>query len=118
MKFNKALTLTVVGVFVVMLGMALFRQKTGSDKPASSTATDVPAPSAGGTPANELTLLFSSSNAKQTFIDKAVADFNAQQVKVGDKVVKVQAKHVNSGDSWNDIREGRVKPDLWSPGDE
>ena len=116
MKFNRVLTLVFVGVFVALLGRALLQKK--SDPDATKHATTEPSGGPAGPPAGELTLLLSSSNAKQTFIDKAVADFNALKVTVGDKVVKVQARHVNSGDSWNDLREGRLKPDLWSPGDD
>lgn len=117
MSFNKALALVVVGVFVVILGAVLLRQKVAPEKPGAGPA---PAAVPGGAPApaGGIQLLFVTSNAKQTFIDKAVADFNALKVEVGGKVVSVKAQHVNSGDSWNEIREGRSKPDLWSPGDE
>jgi Ca-activated chloride channel family protein len=120
MSFNKALALVVVLAFVAILGVVLLRQ-SAPPLPGDPAATSS-ARAGGSAPARSdqgrLELLLSSSNAKQTFIDRAVADFNARQVEVGGKVVTVKAVHANSGDSWNELREGRLKPDLWSPGDE
>jgi hypothetical protein len=44
-----------------------------------------------------ITLLLSSSNAKQTFIDKVVADFNDQRVRAGGKVVQVHTDGKDEG---------------------
>jgi len=112
-NFNKVLTAAVVATFVGICAVVLLRRQAGP-----GPEPGVPSTPAASSSSETITLLLSSSNAKQTFIDKAVADFNDQRVRAGGKVVQVQVQHVNSGDSWNDIREGRSKPDLWSPGDE
>ena len=120
MNFNRALAAFVVVVFLGICAFALFRR--GSGDGTSPTPSGVPAPLVSGGPGpaapGTLPILLSSSNAKQTFIDKAVDDFNKLRIEVGGKAVVVKVEHVNSGDSWNEIKEGRSKPDLWSPGDE
>ena len=120
MSFNKTVAIAVVAVFLAICGFVLLKPKSGDTGtgPAASAGPSGAAAANGAAPAGGLQLLFVTSNAKQSFVDKAVEDFNKQQVAVGGKVVSVKAEHVNSGDSWNEIKEGRSKPDLWSPGDE
>lgn len=118
MNFNRALAAFVVVVFLGICAYALTRR--GSDTSPTAPSASVVA-SNGGPPAaapGTLPIFLVSSNAKQTFIDKAVDEFNKLKIDVGGKTVIVKVEHVNSGDSWNEIKEGRSKPDLWSPGDE
>ena len=65
-----------------------------------------------------LTINLYSSSAKQTWIDKMVREFNAARNEVGSQVIQVRAFHGNSGEQLDQIKEGKIKPDLWSPGDE
>lgn len=69
-------------------------------------------------PRDFLKLAFYSSSAKKKWIDTMAAEFNLAKHTVGGKTVQVAVHHVNSGDSLDDLKEGKIKPDLWSPGDE
>ncbi|MEW5723405.1 MAG: VWA domain-containing protein [Thermodesulfobacteriota bacterium] len=74
----------------------------------------------GQTPAkgNALELLFYTSSAKQKWADEMVKIFNGRGVQVEGRPVLVKAFHVTSGGSLDDLKDGKIKPDLWSPGDE
>src|SRR5207244_5924097 len=67
-NFNKSLTTLVVIVFIGICAWALLRRApdAGGGAPASAPAAA----------ADPMTLLLSSSNAKTSFIDKAVEEFN------------------------------------------
>ena len=47
-----------------------------------------------------------------------VKQFNAAGNRVGRKAIVVKASHGNSGEQLDQLKEGKIKPDLWSPGDE
>ncbi|MBM3302466.1 MAG: extracellular solute-binding protein, partial [Deltaproteobacteria bacterium] len=61
--------------------------------------------------------LFTSS-AKKTWIERAITAFHAQHPAVDGKEVRVRVYHVLSGDSMEDLKAGKIQPDIWSPGDE
>ncbi len=65
-----------------------------------------------------LDITFYSSSAKKSWIDEMVRDFNGSGHSLENKTIRVKAIHVNSGDSLEDLKQGRIKPDMWSPGDE
>ena len=63
-------------------------------------------------------MFFVSSSAKKSWIDAMVKQFNAAGNRVGRKTIVVKASHGNSGEQLDQLKEGKIKPDLWSPGDE
>ncbi len=63
-------------------------------------------------------VLFLSSSAKKTWIDQMVAQFNTSGKRVGRKAVRVKVIHGNSGEQLDQLKAGKIQPDLWSPGDE
>lgn len=65
-----------------------------------------------------LDLTFLSSDAKKSWIDGVTAEFNQRAIEVDGQTVAVKVEHVLSGNSAQDILQGRAKPDIWSPGDE
>jgi Ca-activated chloride channel family protein len=69
-------------------------------------------------PKNALALQFYSSSAKRTWINEVTAAFNAQDHRVDGKQIVVKVTHVTSGGSFRNIKEGKIKPDIWSPGDD
>lgn len=119
MNFNRTLAIAVVVVFAGICAFALIRgQESRIDQAAASAPLDPNGSAVDPASPSTLTLLLSSSVAKQTFIDLAVADFNRRRLTVNGKVLLVKAEYGTSGDGWNEIKEGHSKPDLWSPGDE
>ncbi|MFH1140069.1 MAG: VWA domain-containing protein [Pseudomonadota bacterium] len=65
-----------------------------------------------------LELSYYSSSAKKTWTEEMVAAFNNSGAKVGDKTIKVKVFHNTSGADLDNLKAGRIKPDIWSPGDE
>jgi Ca-activated chloride channel family protein len=63
-------------------------------------------------------VLFYTSSAKKTWIDQMVAQFNGAGKRVGRKTIQVKAIHGNSGEQLDGLKDGKIQPDLWSPGDE
>ncbi|MBF0223866.1 MAG: extracellular solute-binding protein [Desulfobacterales bacterium] len=61
---------------------------------------------------------FYSSSAKQNWVNELVKKFNNSGAKVNGKTINVSAFHVTSGGSLDDLKDGNIKPDIWSPGDE
>ena len=52
---------------------------------------------------------------KQLWIDDVVADFNNRKMTACDGVITVNATPIGSGDSMNQILDGKIHPDIWSP---
>lgn len=65
-----------------------------------------------------LTIQFYTSSAKQTWINKMIEEFNAARHEAGNQVIQIKAFHGNSGDQLEQMKIGKIKPDLWSPGDD
>jgi Ca-activated chloride channel family protein len=65
-----------------------------------------------------LDISFYSSSAKRRWIDKMVKEFNNADYQVDGKTVRVKVHHVTSGGSFDALKAGGIKPDIWSPGDE
>jgi len=112
--------IVVIMVVVALTGFSLYRAgiwpfggmengvvKTGDKKAARPASTG-----------RTLKITFYSSSAKRNWVNEMVAEFNASDVRAGGKTIVVKQFHVTSGGSFNQIKEGKIKPDLWSPGDE
>ena len=68
--------------------------------------------------ANMVDIALYSSSTKEDWINSVTETFNAAQIKTeSGKLIRVRVTHVNSGDSKDDILEGKIRPTLWSPGD-
>jgi len=112
--------IVVILVVVSLVGFATYRAgffsiggtsdragKTGQQKKIKSAASG-----------QKLKITFYSSSAKRNWVDEMVSQFNTSDFNVGGKIIEVKQFHVTSGGSFNQIKEGKIKPDLWSPGDE
>ena len=109
--------IVVLLVCASLTGLALYRMGLigGNEKTAFAPDT---APTAGQNRGKILELAFYSSSAKSKWIDEMTARFNDSGRTVDDKTIRVKAIHVTSGGSFDQIKEGKIKPDMWSPGDE
>ena len=83
-------------------------------KISDNTNTPGDAPKTG----NIIEITFLSSSAKKNWIDAMVKEFNDRGHMEGTKKIFITALHGNSGEQLDQMKEGRLKPDLWSPGDE
>jgi len=62
-----------------------------------------------------LTLNFTYSTEKQTWLESVISDFNKSNTQVGNKLVQVQADPRGSVDASTRILSGEIKPAAWSP---
>ncbi len=109
--------IVVLIVCASLMGLALYRMGLigGGDKTAIAPDT---ATTPGRARAEILELAFYSSSAKSKWIDEMTARFNNSGRTADGETIRVKAIHVTSGGSLDQIKEGKIKPDMWSPGDE
>jgi len=62
-----------------------------------------------------VTLLIDYSTEKQTWIEAAVASFNQQHISACDGPITVKTQPDGSGEGMQNILDGSIKPDIWSP---
>ncbi len=107
-------------VVACVSGLVMFGLQRAGFFATGSSTSPAPAGSAARAPAPEGTVevLFYSSSAKKSWVDQMVTRFNAEGKRVGRKAIAVKAFHGNSGEQLDQLKEGKIKPDLWSPGDE
>jgi Ca-activated chloride channel family protein len=55
------------------------------------------------------------SSEKESWINDVVADFNSRKMTACDGPISVKATPVGSGDSTQQILDGKIQPDIWSP---
>ena len=109
--------IVVLLVCASLTGLALYRMGLigGGDETAIAPDT---ATTPGRARGEILELAFYSSSAKSKWIDEMTARFNNSGRTADGKAIRVKAIHVTSGGSLDQIKEGKIKPDMWSPGDE
>lgn len=97
-------------IVAVFLFQNVFNSPTGSVAPANAT------PEA---PAGSVVVDIASSNTKENWMDTLVEQFNVEEHKTsGGDVIFIRVTHVTSGGSQRDILEGKIQPQVWSPGDQ
>ncbi len=108
-------TLTGLVLRIICLGFLLLLAACDSSatptKPASSQASPSACASGSTGPVN---LTFSYSTEKQSWIEAAVKRFNQQQSSCGSPIT-VKTIPAGSGQSMQDIVNGSIQPDIWSP---
>ena len=89
--------------------MGLFESKSEPGQAASSGSW---------LPGGSVEVNFYSSSAKKEWINQMVEEFNNGGHRAGGKTITVKAFHVESGQSLDDLKSGKIQPDIWSPGDD
>ncbi|GCE13678.1 substrate-binding and vWA domain-containing protein [Tengunoibacter tsumagoiensis] len=64
---------------------------------------------------NPVSLSFAYGSEKQAWIEDVVKDFNSQKQSACDGTITVTATPMGSGQSMQQIIDGSLKPDIWSP---
>jgi Ca-activated chloride channel family protein len=104
-----ALLLVVGGLVYYAVQRAGLRR--GPDGSSTAATRDEPA-------SGVLELAVYSSSAKKAWMNEMAAQFSAAGHRVGGLAVRVKVVHVESGASLDELKAGRIRPDVWSPGDE
>jgi Ca-activated chloride channel homolog len=107
---------TQITFFVILalaVGVIYFFNANRTSQPTNpDSPNDLPPP-----PAGTVVVTISSSNTKQKWMDAVITKFNATNPKTASsKNIQVQVKHVTSGGSLEDIKNGVAQPVVWSPG--
>jgi Ca-activated chloride channel family protein len=69
-------------------------------------------------PAGSIVIDVASSNTKQDWMNTVVERFNKEEHKISSgEIIFVRVTHVTSGGSQQDILDGKIQPQVWSPGD-
>lgn len=102
--------IVIVGLVVYALDNAgFFSKPPKSDAPVSTRQPT----------SNKISpVQFYTSSAKKSWIDAMVKEFNASGAEVNGQTIQVKAIHGNSGEQLDQLKEGKIMPDIWSPGDE
>jgi Ca-activated chloride channel homolog len=64
---------------------------------------------------NPVTLTMYYGSEKQEWISNVVPDFNSRHITACDGPITVKAVAIGSGESMQDILNGSIQPDIWSP---
>ncbi|MFZ1983757.1 MAG: VWA domain-containing protein [Desulfatitalea sp.] len=104
-------------VLIVVAGLVVFALNRAGILSGPEKIADV-ADTAKAKPSQVMTIQFYTSSAKKSWIDAMAREFNAAQHEVEGQVVQIKAIHGNSGEQLEQLKEGKIRPDIWSPGDE
>src|SRR5215469_16420447 len=64
---------------------------------------------------NPVTLMMYYGSEKEAWISDVVADFNSRNITACDGPITVKAIPIGSGQSMQQIVDGAIQPDIWSP---
>ena len=117
MKPLTAIIATVL-IGVVVAGIFLRFVGGGADTEGAAQVTDGTSVEPTIAP-NSILVTLASSSTKRDWLDQVLEQFNAEGKRTANgETIRVEASHVRSGSSMNDILEGELKPVAWSPGDQ
>ena len=121
----KPLSITLVALLIVLFvaGFAMrlpdvFPSGGEGENPGGDGPQAAPAPTA--SPSHEsITVTLVSSSTKRSWLDQVVEQFNAEKKRTASgKTIRLEVSHTRSGSSMNNILDGKLKPVVWSPGDQ
>jgi Ca-activated chloride channel family protein len=103
-----SLTLLMMWSLLFVLVCSSCGTLPAQNKPASA----IPCSSHSSQP---VTLTMAYSSEKQDWVEDVVKDFNSQHLAACDGPITVQATPTGSGQSMQQILDGSLQPDIWSP---
>jgi len=110
---------SVSSIFYLAVVMALLaacsdQSAQQSNKPVQQ-ATPTPSLVCSAHSSTPVTLTMYYGSEKQEWIDDVVADFNSRHIAACDGPITVKALPIGSGASMQQILDGKIQPDIWSP---
>lgn len=109
----KIARLTLLALAMLLAGCSFF----SSNNPQSQATKPPPGPpiqcSAHSSQPVTLTMYYGSE--KQAWMEDVVAQFNSQNIVACDGPITVKATPIGSGESMQNILDGKIQPDVWSP---
>ena len=107
-------------VFCMTLLLSLFAacdspQQTSANTHKSVLATATPSLNCTTHSTNPIILNMYYGSEKQAWMEDVVANFNSRHVTACDGPITVKATPVGSGESMQQILDGTIRPDIWSP---
>src|SRR6266478_7111249 len=97
---------------VLLLLLTLFSSCNTDPQPPPPLPSDI---QCAARSSNRVALTMDYSSEQEAWIDDLVADFNRQQKTACDGPITVMATPVGSGESMQQIVDGALHPDIWSP---
>jgi Ca-activated chloride channel homolog len=112
----------ILYVLSTILLLILLEGCNGATTTNNKTQSNKLTSTAGGQPisctshsSNPVTLIMYYGSEKQAWINDVVPDFNKQHISACDGPITVKATPVGSGTSMQEIADGTIQPDIWSP---
>src|SRR5579859_3236356 len=87
----------------------------GGTPPAAQPTSSIPSFACSAHSSNPVTLNMYYGSEKKAWIDDVVADFNSRGMTACDGPITVKATPMGSGQSMQEIADGVIRPDIWSP---
>ncbi len=119
---NMQKTRLLTSLFYLSIILSLLSACSGANQPSSGQATTTPvsttaAPSinCASHSSNPVTLNMYYGSEKQAWMQDVVADYNSRHMTACDGPITVKATPVGSGQSMQQILDGQIQPDIWSP---
>jgi Ca-activated chloride channel homolog len=111
-----AFFMSTVALVLTVFSSCSFFGSQSSTTPTPGSTTIVPAVDlCAAHTSNPVTLTMDYGSEKEAWIKDVVADFNNRKLTACDGPITVNATPIGSGDSMQQILDGTIKPDIWSP---
>src|SRR5690349_9221830 len=109
-------------VWCMLLLLTLLAGCSSSTSTTNKSQSNKPAQATSGQPivcsthsSQPITLIMYYGSEKQAWIDDVVSGFNQQPITACDGPITVKATPIGSGQSMQEIVDGTIQPDIWSP---
>jgi len=117
---GRGLTIAIVGIFLAVCAAVILlargdNKDSGSGAVASASSGGGASTAPGAPTGPAVDIVVSSSDGKKEWIEDVAKTFHESKAEVGGKPIRVKLIHMKSGESLQNILDGKEKPTLWSP---
>ncbi len=114
-RLHRVSIYTLCLFFLLPLLSACLGQSSPAQKNTSAPTTPVSSLVCSSHSSNPVTLNMYYGSEKQAWMQDVIADFNNRHISACDGPITVKGTPVGSGQSMQQIVDGTIKPDIWSP---